>query len=298
MRPLISVVIAVAASLVGHVVLWISGATSFISNQRFLQPDVGAIVGITVGVVIIGIAMLTVAISSAGVLLIGAVQVVSGLLGVLLTPSLGGGIAPMVQLSAVLRSIHPELSYGFDYSVLTGICLITGVIFVVAGLVGRMPLRAVPGAGLPIVAAVIAVVTGLIGVSLAIGAGFLTFRRGFVYLDGPDPISVVVLVLGALLVGVAVASARWSPVGVVVLGVIVVVLGIAETLTRFAISLPLSPVGQQGFDAAAVLGNVQLIGVLLIAAGVALWWRARRAPAASTVLAPDEVPSGQASPVV
>ncbi len=293
MRRILSVVIAVAASLVGHVVLWISAATCFIAFQRFLQPEIGAMVGVVVGVIIIGIAMLTVAISSAGVLLVGAVQIVSGLAGVLLTPSLGGGFAPMVQLSGLLRSINAELSYGFDYSVLTGICLITGVTFVAAGLVGRMPRRSGPAQGVGILAAVIAVVVGLIGVVLAIGAGFVTFRRGFVFLDGPDPVAVLLLVLGVLLVGVAVVSARWSPYGVVVLGVLVLVLGIAAVFTRFVVAMPLLPVAQPGIDTAAILGNVQQIGVLLAAAGVGLWLRARRVPAASTVLAP-----GESSPVM
>jgi hypothetical protein len=283
MKRILSVVVAVAASTAGHIVLWINGATfSMLMQQRF-EPSPLAIVGITVGVLLVGVAMLTIAWSSFGVLVVGTLHVLAGL-----TVGLPPVLSPSIQISRGLMRISRELSYGMDYTVLTGVLLLTGAIFVAAGLVARRGRIVGASATARAGAAAAAIVVGAAGLLIGLTAGFLNFRRVFAFMAGIDPVAFALLLLGALLLAAATLSMRWSVIGVITLGALVILAGILEATVRFMFMLPRIAGLPESFGSAALLGNVQLIGVLLIAAGVGVWLRARRGAAASTVLAPGE----------
>ena len=282
MKRILSVVVAVAASTAGHIVLWINGATSLLLTGEGLETSPLAVVGTTVGVLLVGVAMLTVVWSSLGVLVIGTLHVLVGL-----TVGLPFALSPMAQFSRALFRVSRELSFGMDYTTLTGVVLLTGAIFVAAGLVARRA-RAVGTSATGALAAIVGVILGVAGLLVGLAGGYLNFRRIFAFAAGIDPVAFALLLVGAVLLAAAVLSARWSVIGLVVLGALVVLLGILQVATRFMFELPRVEGVLESFDNASLLGNVQLIGVLLIAAGVGVWLRARRMPAAPTLLAPGE----------
>lgn len=290
MRPLLSIVVAFGTALIGHAILWTSGTALVQSMQRTFAPDALAVVGVIVGVLVAAASILSIVISPVGAIVLGIVQLVASLLTMLIP--ITSGLSPVAQLMFALQGVSRELSYGLGYSVPTGIGLVTGTILLIAGLAAGSR-RAAPTGLTRVIVVVVALVAGLLGLGVALAGGWGVYQSQFLYLDGVDPFSVVLALLGAVLVAVAVATARWSSLGVILLGAVVIVLAYVELGTRFMFQLPRVRGLQEGIDTAAAIGNAQLIGALLIGAGVALWWRARRVPVASTVQAP-----GVPAPVV
>lgn len=274
MRPILALVIALVASVVGHLVFWFAGASFLREMQVGFAVNPGWIALVVLGALIIAVAMLTVAMSPIGVLVVGGIQIVVSLLA-LLVPVGIDSFSPVAQVMFAVQDVNVELSHGMTYYVATGIALLIGVVFLVGGLVAGS--RAVhAGATATLLGLIVAVVVGFLGLLVGIAGGYSAYRVAYMFFAGLDVPGVLLLLLGAILLGVAVATTRWSSLGVIVLGSLVALAALIEMLVGYVRALRAFPDLQQSLSGAAATGGLLLLGLLLIAAGVGLWLRGRR----------------------
>jgi len=268
--------IAIPLSLIGHVLFWL-GSARLLFGARVLAPaEVGDVVAVSAGILLIAAAVATVAIGSLGVVVIGGVQILFSLLLFLVPFSVRGGFSPAFEIMNAVRSAGVEIGDGLYIYVPTGVAFLTGVIMLVAGLVARARRRTAPievriGSGLVGLLAVI-------GVLLAVGGGARLYTSLLVMFAGLDPVGLIVLVVGSVLVGAAVLIGRWTSTAALVAGAVTAVVGLvglASPSTLFLASADW-PELRRGFEIAGPSGSLLLAGVLLVVAGLALRVRGRR----------------------
>ena len=274
-RVALSVVIALVASALGYAAFWQGGSVLMREAVQFDRTtDPTALPFVVGGLVLLVVAMLSVALSSVGVITVAVIHLLFGLLAVL-NPSL-----PFIRLIAQSFGEGSTIGDGMLYSVSTGIGMLAGIVFLVTGLAVLTRRSQKPGAVARVASVIVAIVAGPMGVLLAFMGG------GLVYADlavpetgGFNPSGAVLLLVGTVLLGLAVLTLRWSSVGLMVLGSAIAVIGslglvepgqLASIVERVSRELSVT------VQFAAPNGNLALLGMLLLAAALGTLLRSRR----------------------
>lgn len=272
-RRVLSVVLALVLSAVGSVVLWL-GAIPYLQSTvsyRGGGPAAGAVLAIVFGLILIATAILTVVLSSAGVIAVGAVQLAGALL---VFVGLGAGL-----VSAAFSS-NPVLGTGLSFSIPTGVSALTGITFLGAGLAARVRR---PGASVlgRIVSVAAAALLGPTGIVLVLAGGAMVYYRSMVVNDNRfQPLALLLLAAGAVLLGAIVYSARWSSAGAIVLGLGLSVLGFVALADPLLLNVaPGVPELSSTLVNVSGSGGLALVGVVMLAAGVGVRFRGARAAA-------------------
>ena len=290
-RRILAIVIAFVFSIAGHLLVYVGGTDLLMRSQQFADGPGNplAVIGLIVGLILIAIAALTIAISSAGVIALGALHILFGLLTVLLPISFEFR-PPTFQLTLLLRDLNQGMGDGMLSNFILGPGLLTGVILLVAGLAARgRTMRANP---LAIVVSIAVSILGFIGIFVAITGGTFVYRSMLQQFSGRiEVVGVSLLLLGAVLIAATAVTVRWSSAGVIVLGVVTIIAALLWALLSRQVFGALAGVSRDLANALGYVGAnglLALIGVVLVAVGVGASLRARRTAAASTVLAPGE----------
>lgn len=275
-RIIVSIAVSLVATVLGYLALWQGGDALLRAASGFTQrtPDPLALPLLIAGLVLLAIAMLSVALSSVGVIVVGAIHLLFGLLAVLI-PSM-----PFIRLAAQAFGPVSPIGNGVLYSVSTGVGMLAGITFLVAGLAARTRRAQKPGGVGRFASVIVAAVAGPMGLLLALmgGATISTTVPATASTD-LDLSGAVLVVFGAVLLGIAVLTLRWSSLGVGVLGVAVAVIGVIGILDlRQLISL--TDQVSRDLTASARLagpsGSLAMLGILLLAASVGILLRSRR----------------------
>lgn len=288
-RRLLSVLIAVVATVLGYLAAW-TGGVAIAMNSFRAQFDPSGLPLLLLGLVLLAVAALTIVMSSAGVIVVGAAHLLFGLLAFAL-PMTGitGGFAPAYWLIRLTYGASRAFADGLYFSVPTGFGMLVGATLLIAGLMARS--RQTPTSSIARVSAgVAALILGVPGVLLVLTGGGSSYRRTAAMLQPATPLDVILIVSGLLLVSVVVVSVRWSSVGVILLGAIVSLLGLVFVVASAPIVGTVARISQEfaaGVQSAGVSGNVLVLGVVLLAVGFGVRIRARRA----ATLAPADVPA-------
>jgi hypothetical protein len=302
-RRILAIVVAFVSSIAGHLLVFAGGMDILMRSQQFAAapPNALAVAGVVAGLLLVALAALTVAISSAGVIALGTAHILFSLILVLMPVTLfDGGFYPAWEFINALGGLNAGFRDGMSIAFAIGTGFMTGVVLLVAGLLARSrTTRANPVA---ILVSLVIGILGFVGVLIAISGGMLTYRSMFQMLRGEIEVAgLALLLLGSLLLAVTVATVRWSSAGTIALGAVVVVLSLAWPMLPPDVFGGLMGISRELVDGllrVSASGLLAIVGVALIGVGVGSSLRARRAAAASTVLAPGQLPSDQAAPVV
>lgn len=295
-RRILSLVIALVASVLGYFALWTGGTTLSQAAASFGASrglDVGALALVALGVILLAFAALTVALSSLGVIVVGAVHLVVGLASILSPFELmRGGLPLTYQLINQLFGSKSPINYGFYTSVPTGVGLIVGIVLLSAGIAARGR-SGHPSSTWRIIAPILAVILGLVGVLIVLVQGAVVYTSQLQRASWDGNIGVVgLLFLAVLLIGGVVFTVRWSSAGVLVLGAILTISGaIAIVQPNLAAAEAMAVSRELGMALALWSGNGSflLIGVVVLAVGFGARTRGRRR-LLTTVMAPAETP--------
>ncbi|MDJ0335960.1 hypothetical protein QMG83_12060 [Salinibacterium sp. G-O1] len=275
-RILVSIVVALVATVLGYAALWHGGAILLKDAARYVPValDVSALVFVIGGIALLSVAMLTVGLSSIGVIVVGAIHVVTMLLAVLIPA------VPIVELSEQVFGRNSALGDGLIFSIATGTGMLAGAIFLVGGLAAVTRRSQKPGGVARTASVIVALGAGPMGVLLAFMGG------GVVYADllaGDrtefDGMGGLLLTVGAALLGLALLTLRWSSLGTTVLGLAFVaagVIGMTEPGRLASIAKLVSPELTTAVEFSGPNGTLALLGVLLIAAAIGELLRSRR----------------------
>lgn len=285
-RRILSLAVALIASILGYFALWTGGmklafAASSFSSYRpdGAAIDFGALALVLVGLILLAIAALTVALSSLGVIVVGAVHLLVGLISIV-SPARLLEVRPITyELFNQLVGGQEALNYGFFTSVPTGVGATIGVALLIAGIMARGR----SGAANPIwrvVSPILAVVLGIGGLLLVLMQGMVVYTNQLQ--QGrwdANPTVIGLLLCGLLLVAAVVATVRWSSAGAFVLGGVLTVYGVIALFQPSALSQALMPVSRE-FSLGVLLwssnGSFALIGIVLLAVGFGVRVRGRR----------------------
>jgi hypothetical protein len=143
-----------------------------------------------------------------------------------------------------------------------------------------------------ILSLIVAIVTTIVGEALLWGGGAATLRvvQESSAVDARTLVPAILAVVGIVLVAIAMLTAAWSSLGVIVVGAIHLVVGAAAILVSPAIYLavlrPLHSTNADvagGIDYAAATGMLLLTGVVMFVGGIALAARKARSGVAGRV---------------
>lgn len=210
MRTVISLVVALAASLFGTVLLWYGGGHAVFELGRFAAEGAGffPLLG-ALGCLLLAGAAVTVRWSRAGVIAAGTVHVLFSLLGILVPFQPMDGISsPTTQLLGMLFDVDPALATGGYYFVAFGAGLLIGFALLGVGILARRGRPTVLARVLSAVGGLLAL--GACGWAFAAGGDF--YRRTFQMLDW-DAVTAVTLVVAALIFGALIALSGRSAIG-------------------------------------------------------------------------------------
>ncbi len=271
--------IALPLSLIGHLLFWM-GSSRLLVGSRVLAPaEAGDVVAVSAGILLIAAAVATVALGSLGVAVIGSLQLAFSLLLFLVPFGASGGFSPAFEIMNAVRSASVDVGNGFSFYVPAGFAFVTGTIMLVAGLVARPRARA-RGRAAPIELRVGAALVGLlavIGVFMAVAGGARLSTRLLVTFAGLDPVGLVALLVGSVLVGAAVLLGRWTSTASLVAGAVTTIAGLVGLASPGVLFIASAdwPELRRGLEIAGPSGALLLIGVLLVVVGFALRVRAR-----------------------
>lgn len=244
-RPLLSLLAAAGATVVGLVAAWIGIGI----HQRATAGVVADLVGtglVGIGGVLLGAAGASIALHWLGVFVVGAVQALLGALAVLLTPvfgSISGTYNPVLEITAMLGGVSTDFGTPSAVFYFTGTALVLGT-FLAAGALGvrsRLSSRRATKRS--------QLLAGLVSVPALLGAAVLVvvagdgFGRQFVDLLQSDLFFAVLLVAAAALVGIAGLCLRWSSRGGILAGLLVAIAGtvaiLADRMLPVSLTTPL-----------------------------------------------------------
>lgn len=270
MRHLISLLIAVVASVAGSLMLWIGGGRALFEMSRFgLEGGVAGPMAVAVaGALLLGIAAFSIRFSPAGPLVVGAFTALGPLLMVLLPYDPFRGVnSPIVSVLDSLDDVDRGLAIGaFDF-VAFGTAALIGFALLGAGILAR-PRPA--GALWRVLSAVGGVVAlGFAGWAFAAGADF--YRRSFVVLD-PSVLAGASLLVAAVLFGAAIAPSGRSSIGAWIAGGVLTLAGALLLVVPPQAFSVLPPELLTGITTLGWSGQVLAVGLTLLglALGVAL----------------------------
>ncbi|WBU38015.1 hypothetical protein [Homoserinibacter sp. YIM 151385] len=272
---ILAAILAIVLSVAGHAVLWSSGSAASAILARFgtTHPDaVLPVLGIVLGALLVGLAVLTAVVSSSGLLVLGAVHVVVGAL--MLAPPIAIGLE-----RAVIEALLPlsrDLGFGVAFALPTGIFLATGVVFLITGWAARARRRgtgATSASGRLL--AILVVPIGLAGITLLLSGGGELYRQLVESLSSAfDPVAILTVLAGLGALALVAASTRLSALGASIVGLVAVAASIATlampgSVYRAGIDLAVPPVLLQSFATLAVAGQLLLLGVVIAASAAA-----------------------------
>ena len=275
MRAVVSLIVAVVASVVGEALLWGGGAGAMRIMRESAGLDAAAVVPVVlavVGILFVAVAMLTAAWSSLGVVVVGAIHLVVGGAALVLSPAV---------YIAVLRPLHaasPDVAGGVDVAAATGMLLLTGVVMFVGGIAVAARKARSSAAG-RVTSLVLALVLGIGLLPLLAIGGFRIVEAVLVRLSAVVEFVGAGLVLGAaVLLVIVVATVRWSSLGAFVIGVAVAAAGVLALVAPGAALRPLAfdPEIAGGATYVALTGQLALLGMLLLTTAIAGLIRAGR----------------------
>jgi hypothetical protein len=297
-RRILSLAIAIVASVLGYASLWSGGYILVRAAGSFSGPsiDPGAVGLVALGLILLAFAVFTVVISSLGVIVVGAIHLVVGLLSIVTPFQLLEGQRPLPYIFInALFDADSGINFGFVTSVSQGIGLVVGTVMLVGGLAARGRTGVVSTVG-RIVSPIVAIFLGIGGLLIVLVQGTHVSTEQFVRLswDG-NPGVIALILLGLLLIAAVVLTTRSSSVGVFVLGAVVIIIGAIAIFQPRAVaqvvfeSEALRSSGNQ-FLMLSASGNVLLIGVILIAVGFGVRIRGRRRPVSTVAPAQEPIP--------
>lgn len=279
MRTVISVVVALVASIVGTLLLWYGGGHTVDALGGFdgfgpagagLSPLLAAL-----GCALLALAALSVRWSRWGVIVAGALHVLSSLLAVLLPVSPGDGIvSPTIRVLNALVGVDPALATGGYYFVAFGGGLLIGVALLGVGLAAR---RTRP-AGLARALSAVGGVLALLAAAWTFATGGDVYRRTFQMLEA-DAALTATFVGAALLFGAAIAPSGRSASGTWIAGGALALSGL--------ILLAIDPVAYLGLPSEVVAvvpvlgwsGTILAVGATLLGLALGITLRPDAAPA-------------------
>ncbi|AYF98402.1 hypothetical protein [Protaetiibacter intestinalis] len=264
-RPLLSLLVSLAATAVGLPLLWLGSALALdgvdLDDESSTAGLIGPALLALLGAVLLGAAGYAIRWSALGPIAVGGLLVAVSAVALAWAPS-GASTPPLWQLVFALDAPAHALSTGLAMTLACGVTLLVGVALLVGGLVRlrpgepRMPWRLLAiGGGL---VATVATVWGLVT-----GVGVYT---GYVVLREAYPPAVWQLAALAAALGVALVPLRASATGAWIAGVLVTGLGLLliaplpEILAALPGELALSvlTLGPTGFLAAVGLALLGL----------------------------------------
>lgn len=300
MRRILGLIVAVVASAAGQALIFWShfSLTRDATGTGPLAPDLAAFGGM----VLLGACVLTGAWSSLGTWIVGGIEIAAGLVAALVGTSLAAvGDLPTFAVDAVSW-----------YRIGAG--LLVGSITVAAGAALRSR-RLTPRAQgrRTRVISVLAVLLFLAPSTALTLTGGVRNQAGLVFgATTPDPLGLVVLLVGDLLVTFLVLTVRWSGVGAIVGGAVLMLSGFWVSLSPlgFPAPLPASALDWiEDLDALSASGLLQvlgsgaiiLIGMLFLFAGIASVIAGRRVHHRATWVEPvrteqDDAPTSVLAP--
>jgi hypothetical protein len=222
-RTVISLVVALLASLFGTVLLWYGGGHAVFELGRFAAEGAGFFpLLVALGCLLLAGAAVTVRWSRAGVVAAGAVHVLFSLLGILVPFQPMDGISsPTTQLLGMLFDVDQALATGGYYFVAFGAGLLIGFALLGVGILARRGRPTVLARVLSAVGGLLAL--GACGWAFAAGGDF--YRRTFQMLDW-DALTAVTLVVAALICGALVALSGRSAIGGWIAGGVLSLVGV------------------------------------------------------------------------
>src|SRR5690606_15737374 len=222
-RTVISLVVALLASLFGTVLLWYGGGHAVFELGRFAAEGAGLFpLLVALGCLLLAGAAVTVRWSRAGVIAAGSVHVLFSLLGILVPFQPMDGISsPTTQLLGMLFDVDPALATGGYYFVAFGAGLLIGFALLGVGILARRGRPTVLARVLSAVGGLLAL--GACGWAFAAGGDF--YRRTFQMLDW-DAVTAVTLVVAALIFGALVALSGRSAIGGWIAGGVLSLVGV------------------------------------------------------------------------
>jgi hypothetical protein len=285
-RRILAIVAAFVFSIAGHLLAYVGGGELLMNSQQFMDVPANplAVVGLVVGLLLIAIAALTIVISSAGVIALGALHIAFSLLAVLVPFNLEFR-PPAIQFALGLRGLNQAMGDGVLSNFLLGTGFLTGVVLLVAGIAARgRTLRANPVA---ILVSIAVSILGFVGIFVAITGGSYIYRAMLQAMSGRvEVVGIGLLLLGSVLLAATVFTVRWSSAGVILLGSVTIVASIAWSLFTRDVFVALANISRDLSNAMIYVGSsglLALVGVVLIAVGVGASIRVRRrAPAIVT----------------
>lgn len=294
-RRILSVVAAVVGSLIAMPLLWIGGWYQQQMQFQF-QPagpfaSIPALLAVLAGVLVLGAVAFTVRWSSLGVIVVGAIHVLGALLGFLLPfqPFGGGGFSPIWDLFFALGSISRELSDGALVFTIRGVGALVGFALLGAG-IGAAGIRVRLQPSTATLARVLSATVGalllLLTVLAALSIGGTVYRAYFQVLS-PDVVSALLLIVLAAISGLVMFSVRWSGLGAVIAGAVLVVLGLIAALAPLGQSSLLPPDAIVTFSSLGVAGWLAAVGATLIGSGAGASGRRRARGAAAASTSPE-----------
>jgi len=268
LRPFLSLIVAGAGTAAGLSMTWF-GASAHARSAATMTSDPGATVLTILGVLLLGAGALSLAVHWVGILVVGAIHALLGLLALVVpfgNPFGGGIFSPVFQITRMLGVFDQAMADGATVFYFSGTALVAGTFLVGAALGVRS--RRLVGPSSPKAVAV----SSALGAVVLLGATTLlivaggAFVRSILVMFKYDPLTAGVTVVAGVLAGLAGILLRWSSVGAVLAGALVLVAGVYLFLSpTFAATLSGNLLGAYGlvmvagatFVAAAVGGTVR-----------------------------------------
>jgi hypothetical protein len=268
LRPFLSLLIAGAGTVAGLTLNWL-GASAYARSVATMASDPGALVLTIVGVLLLAAAALSLAVHWVGILVVGAIHALLGLLALVVpfgNPFGGGIFSPVFQITRMLGVFDQAMADGATVFFFSGTALVVGA-FLVGAALGVRSRRLVGPSSRKAVA-----VSSALGAVVLLGATTLlivaggSFVRSILMLFKYDALTAGVTVVAGVLAGLAGILLRWSSIGAVLAGALVLVTGIylfASPSLAYALSgnllgiYGLVMVAGATFLAAAVGGTVR-----------------------------------------
>lgn len=258
-RPFLSLLVAGGATGAGLAASWFAAATHPALVARLEFDPIGLALGVT-GAVLLGLAVLSIAIHWVGALVIGAIQ---GLLGLLALVVPGGIFSPVFQITRMISKVDPTLGDGAMMFYFSGTALIVGAFLVGAALGIRSRRLAAPSSPKAVAVSSAVGSAALLAASALLLVAGGAFVQQIVQLLRHDAVSAAIVVVAGGLSGVAGLLLRWSSFGVIASAAVVFVVGAA----LFAAAVPL-PAWFPG-RLPATSGLLMAAGATFLAAAVA-----------------------------
>jgi hypothetical protein len=277
-----SVFIALPNSVLGHLLFfWGTGRlASYALAGRTGELEALAFAAAVVGCLLVGVAMLSAAWSSVGVMLTAVLQIPLGIAAVLVTVPSGSDATALNYLD----NANADVGLALIGHLIGGGFVVTGTLFAVVGLAARQRRHGDLSAGRTGLSRtwslLIAILVLIPGVLLVLLGAVRNADRQLTQLhDKLDPLALGLLAGGVLAMAFAVFRIRRSSLGAIVVGPLATTAGATgllrpDTLDQFSERVrpdsgPL-PAAWADFGLNALTaGNLLLWGVLLIAAAVA-----------------------------